>query len=95
MPCPKDTRRLVDLGEYMTKQGGKTMYHRPVCVKCGVEMRPERNGVGILDMADYGPYQIWDADKYKCPECGYEIVVGFGCNAIAEHYQGHFSMAVE
>lgn len=71
------------------------MYHRPVCVKCGVEMRPETNGVGLLDMADFGPYQIWDADKYKCPTCGYEIVVGFGQAAIAEHFEESFNQQVD
>ena len=64
------------------------MNHRPVCVKCQVEMRPEKNGVGVLDMADFGSYKIWDADKWKCPKCNHEIVVGFGQRAIAEHYEG-------
>jgi len=50
-------------------------------------MRPETNGVGVLDMTDYGPYKIWDADKYKCPKCGYEIVTAFGQQALAEHWQ--------
>ena len=63
-------------------------YHRPVCAKCQVEMRPERNGVGLLDMADYGPVQIWDADLWQCPKCGYEIVAGFGQRPISYHYKG-------
>ena len=63
------------------------MNHSPVCVKCQVEMRPETNGVGVLDMASFGPYKIWDADKWQCPGCKYEIVVGFGSQALAEHYQ--------
>lgn len=33
-------------------------YHRPVCPKCHVELRPERNGVGILDMANFGPHAL-------------------------------------
>jgi len=70
------------------------MNHRPVCVKCQVELTPEKNGVGLLDMASFGPYKIWEADLWKCPVCNYEIVVGFGRDAIAEHYdetsfQGH------
>ena len=63
------------------------MNHRPVCVKCQVEMRPEKNGIGVLDMADFGPYKIWDADKWKCPKCAIEVIIGFGQQAIAEHYE--------
>ena len=66
------------------------MFHRPVCVKCNTEFRPERNGIGLLDMADFGPYRIWEADLYKCPKCGTEIVVSFGHQAISEHYQDEF-----
>ena len=69
------------------------MYHRPVCVKCECEMRPEQNGVGLLDYFNPSdsdtpqPYRIWDADLWKCPKCGFEIVTGFGQRPIAEHYQ--------
>ena len=59
------------------------MNHKPVCVKCNREMKPERNGVGCLDMTDFSPYAVWDSDLWKCPTCGYEILVGFGKDAIA------------
>ena len=67
------------------------MYHRPVCTKCQLEMRPEKNGVGVLDMADFGPYQLWDADSYKCPNCQFEIVVGFGQVPVAHHHEEGFN----
>jgi DNA-directed RNA polymerase subunit RPC12/RpoP len=70
------------------------MYHKPVCVKCNREMRPEKNGVGCLDLADFGPYKIWDSDLWKCPGCGYEILVGFGQKAVAEHFQAHFEQVI-
>ena len=66
------------------------MNHRPVCVKCNREMRPEMNGVGCLDMADFGACAIWDSDKWKCRACGYEILVGFGRDAIARNHQGEY-----
>ena len=68
----------------------EVMYHEPVCVKCECEFRPEKNGIGLLDMASYGPVKIWEADLYKCPKCGTEIVVGFGQRAAREHYQDGF-----
>ena len=68
---------------------------RPVCVKCGCELRPERNGVGLLIMADFGPYKLYDADKHKCPKCGVEIVAGLGANAISEHFEASFERLVQ
>lgn len=49
-------------------------------------MQPERNGVGCLDMADFGPCQVWDSDLWKCPKCGVEVLAGFGQGPVAEHY---------
>ncbi len=69
--------------------------HRPVCVKCNLEMRPERNGVGLLVMASFGPYRLYDSDKHKCPECGVEIVAGLGANAISEHFKENFERLVQ
>ncbi len=65
-------------------------YHRPVCKKCNCELRPETNGIGVLDMADYGPYELFDADLWKCPKCGLEVVGGFAYNPISAHYKSDF-----
>jgi len=70
-------------------------YHRPVCPKCHVEFRPECNGTGVLDFADFGPYSIWDSDLWKCPECGNEVIGGFGNGPISAHYQEDFTKIVE
>lgn len=64
------------------------MNHKPVCAKCSKDMFPKKNGVGVLDFADYGPYQVWDADLWGCRECGAEIVIGFGQSPIARHDDG-------
>ena len=69
-------------------------YHRPVCPKCGVEMHPERNGMGVLDMTDFGPYALWDSDLWKCSVCGVEIIGGFGNGPISAHFQDDFEKLV-
>jgi hypothetical protein len=68
------------------------MSHRPVCVKCETEFRPERNGFKVVDMFqhDTKPYQIWDADMWKCPKCGIEIAVGFGWTPLFAHFENEF-----
>lgn len=50
---------------------------RRVCWACGIELRPKKNGVAMIEMASFGPAAIWDADLWHCPDCGVEIVVGF------------------
>jgi len=83
-------------GESYHKKGG-IVFHRPVCVKCEVDMRPETNGVHLIDMASFGPYRVWHADLWKCPnpECGVEIIVGFCGSYIAEHYMEGFPKVME
>ena len=70
-------------------------FHRPVCTKCHCELRPETNGIGVLDMNDNGPYELYDADLWKCPKCGIEIIGGFGFNPISAHYMPDFKEAIE
>lgn len=52
---------------------------RPVCVKCKVEMRVERNGIGVLEYTEkVERYNLHFGDGYKCPMCGIEVVLNFG-----------------
>ena len=61
-----------------------------VCVKCEVELRPELNGVKVVELfcSNKMPYKVWNTDKWKCPKCGYEIISGFGNGPLMEHWQG-------
>lgn len=65
-------------------------YHKPVCRACNCEMRPETNGVGVLDVNKNGTSSLWDADLWKCPGCGIEVVGGFGNGSISAHYKDDF-----
>ena len=58
------------------------MAHRPVCVKCEVEMRAEKNGVIVVDIEHETVTQFWSADLWRCPKCDAEIVIGFVPSAI-------------
>ena len=48
-----------------------------VCCKCQVEMRVKRNGVVAVVMAEYGPIELRRGDKWWCPECGHDLLIGF------------------
>ena len=58
--------------------------HTPVCVPCERNYRCELNGI----LVRLGPDATIDADLYKCPGCGHQIVRGFAREAI-ERYGPH------
>lgn len=58
---------------------------RSLCVKCQVEYRCEKNSVGVEDSG-----RLWDADLYKCPVCGHEIITSFGSQPIAEIFEATY-----
>lgn len=69
---------------------------RPVCVKCRVQLKPEENGVDCIERNESGePYKIWNADLYKCPICGIEVLTGFGRAPIMEHSHPVFDNTVQ
>lgn len=97
---------------------------RPVCVKCGIEMKPIRNGVVVYhpyEQPELGPIQeeiqhpqlgkvqvintdrmispdhfagridfVASGDKYQCPNCGVEIITGFGKPMVDYDYPQEF-----
>lgn len=55
---------------------------------CGRFMQVIRNSVTVEEvLEDQAPYKLWDADRWACPECGAEVITGFGREPIAEHWQ--------
>ena len=69
---------------------------RPVCVKCRCEMRPEKNDFIVEEMADTEqPYRVWSTDKWRCPSCLTEIVIGFAKEPWSEHYKPDYPKIAE
>lgn len=61
-----------------------------VCSKCEVELLIAKSGVAVIEHASFGPYKLWMADEWRCPNCGATIIAGFGDKAASEHYQPSF-----
>ena len=62
-----------------------------VCTNCQTELKPETSGTLIIETASFGPYKVWNADTWKCPGCGTEIVAGFGNEPWrSDHYSKDF-----
>jgi len=71
-------------------------YHRPVCVGCRVDLRPEKNGVDFIEDDGTGrPYKIWSSDMWCCPGCGLSILIGFPPVARAHHFESGFTEEVK
>jgi len=58
-----------------------------MCVKCGKQLKCKKNEVIVEESADNCSYRIWEADLWKCPKCGTEIIAGFGSEPMAEHFE--------
>lgn len=58
-----------------------------VCIKCHCLFKIEKNGISAVEMVRDKPYEMSDADKWKCPKCGIEILAGFGKAAWIQAHQ--------
>ncbi len=82
------------------------MSQKPVCVKCQCYYRPEKIGFYYTEMKPKGsggsairgvhalhawePYKCWAGDKWKCPDCKNEIIIGTPMFPFTEHYKPDF-----
>lgn len=61
------------------------------CAQCFTILRPRENDVCVhITMEDNRPYQLWQADLWECPDCGMQVILGYGEHAWAEHWQPDF-----
>jgi len=65
---------------------------RPICVKCKQELKPAQNGVAAVSNHHGKDIELWDADLWKCPVCGHELIFGFGNNPVTGEWEkGRFA----
>jgi hypothetical protein len=70
------------------------------CVQCKKFLRIVKNGVNIEEGMptrgdEWGPYKLWKADLYECPECKVQLACGFGQGPIAEHFESDYAKVRE
>ena len=62
------------------------------CVPCQTYLRPRKNDIYVLtERGDGLPYQVWNADLWECPDCGHQVILGYGVSHCSEHYEKDFS----
>lgn len=75
---------------------------RPVCVPCGSFFQCAQNDVvveiGELKAIENLPakpewisHELRSADRWKCADCGHEIVIGFAQNPISHSFQADYA----
>ena len=67
---------------------------KPACVRCGLKLKCHRIGQPVVETSDAGKEndcRLWMTDIHKCPGCGVEIILLFGAQPIAEHYQDDYT----
>ena len=64
-----------------------TYIPRAVCLRCKKPYKVEKNGVIVHAHAKIGYYYSIETDKWKCPECGHEIIVGFAQRPFNMNYE--------
>lgn len=62
----------------------------PICIKCSVMMRCHKNGQAVV----INGCRLYHGDTYKCPECGIEVVAGFGPQPIREDWMPDWGTVV-
>lgn len=62
--------------------------NKPICSECQMAMRPHKNGVLVVETynAPPLPYKLWGADEWRCPVCGFKVLVGFSEKSIHAPY---------
>jgi DNA-directed RNA polymerase subunit RPC12/RpoP len=62
------------------------------CVPCQTYLRPRKNDIYVLEtMSDpERPYKVWNADLWECPDCGHQVILGYGMHEVAEHFEPDF-----
>ncbi len=66
-----------------------------ICCDCAVELRPDKTGVPVVEMAEFGEYRIWEADRWSCPKCGHRVIAGFSDRPSSEHWRPGFAEELE
>jgi hypothetical protein len=61
-----------------------------------IEGMPRVDGAkaGNAEPEKWQPYKLWVGDLWECPDCGAQILSGFGRDRIAEHYEKDFDKHV-
>ena len=60
------------------------------CASCKTMLRPRTNEIYVAVESDGQAYQIWCADLWECPDCGTQIILGYGQRPLSENYQDGF-----
>jgi len=66
------------------------------CVPCQTYLRPRKNDITVLEDDGRGhPYRMWSADLWECPDCGHQVILGYGKHAFSFHNEPDFERLLQ
>jgi hypothetical protein len=67
------------------------------CVRCEQRMTIAKTGVVVVTMFNDPPqpYELWEADAWRCEKCQTEIVAGYGRAPFSVHWRDNFAAHLE
>lgn len=66
------------------------------CYQCKVPLKIEKNGVTVQMNAKFGPYYKVEADVWRCPGCGLQVITGYASGPIVmNHNEGFANVEVD
>lgn len=67
------------------------------CVRCARLLGARQIGVDVhVTTENASPYQIWNADLWECPSCGFQVVAWSPIQkAVSYHHEKGFATALE
>ena len=73
------------------------MSHGPgyACVACQTYLRPRKNEIYVLIENDDVAHAVWCADLWECPDCGTQVILGYGQQPVSKNYKDDFEYYVE
>ena len=73
------------------------MSTKTICVKCGMELKPFKNEVTVIETTGNPPqpHKIWMADMWACPGCNIKVVKDFGLRPWTKRGDDDFDETLE
>ena len=67
-----------------------------VCVTCQRFLKIKKKNVSVEEgmpngVGGWQGYKLWCADLYECPDCGFQLITGFGRKAVSEHFMQDYA----
>lgn len=76
------------------KNGVRVLENMPVVPHGADRVRDNEEIRGRRSPGEWAPYKLWVADLWECPDCGHQLVTGFGGGPVVERHHAEFNQTI-